>query len=189
MASKARREDQEEQMRISRTVVEQALNGKQAILTADAAADERFNMAQSIADFQIRSLICAPLIDSDGEAHGAIQIDTLNQLSRFNDQDLQILAGVASQAAIAMDNAKLHEDAVKQEALKRDLEVAKQMQHALLPNSSPQVYRAIISSSIIRLRIRWGVTITTTSYAAERSLCCGCWRRSREGRICSHSHG
>jgi serine phosphatase RsbU (regulator of sigma subunit) len=139
VASKARRADQEENLRISRTIVEQAIESQQAILTADAATDERFNMAQSIADFQIRSLICAPMVSSEGESLGVIQIDTLNQLSRFTDQDLHILAGVSSQASIALDNANMHEEAVKQRALQRDLEVANQMQHALLPASSPEV--------------------------------------------------
>ena len=139
VASKARRPGDEDNMRISRTIVEQALEGKKAILSADAATDERFSMAQSIADFQIRSLICAPLIANDGEPLGVIQIDTRNQMSRFTDHDLQVLAGVANQASIAMDNARLHEDAVKQRALQRDLEVANQMQHALLPAHSPDV--------------------------------------------------
>jgi len=139
VASKARRPGDEDNMRISRTIVEQAVEGRKAILSADAATDERFNMAQSIADFKIRSLICAPLIAKDGEPLGVIQIDTRNQLSRFTDQDLQVLVGVANQASIAMDNAQLHEDAVKQRALQRDLEVANQMQHALLPSKSPQV--------------------------------------------------
>ncbi|MCH2114060.1 MAG: SpoIIE family protein phosphatase [Pirellulales bacterium] len=139
VASKARRANQEESMRISRTIVEQAMADKKAILTADAATDERFQMAQSIADFQIRSLICAPMISSDGESLGVIQIDTLNQLSRFTDQDLQVLAGVANQASIAVDNAQMHEQAVQQQALQRDLEVASQMQHALLPSASPNV--------------------------------------------------
>lgn len=139
VAAKARRADDEQSMRISRTIVRQALESKKAILSADAASDARFNEAQSIADFQIRSLICAPLISSDGEPLGVIQIDTNNQRSRFTDLDLQILAGVASQASIAMDNARMHEEAVKQRALQRDLELARQMQQALLPKSSPQV--------------------------------------------------
>ncbi len=139
VASKARREDDELSMRISRTIVRQALETKKAILSADAATDARFSEAQSIADFQIRSLICAPMISSDGEPLGVIQIDTNNQRSRFTDLDLQILAGVASQASIAMDNARMHEEAIKQRALQRDLELARQMQHALLPKNSPQV--------------------------------------------------
>ena len=139
VATKARREDDEISMRISRTIVRQAMEHKKAILSADAATDERFSQAQSIADFQIRSLIVAPMISSDGDPLGVIQIDTNNQRSRFTDLDLQILAGVASQAAIALDNARMYEDAVKQRALQRDLELAHQMQQALLPNDSPQV--------------------------------------------------
>ncbi len=139
VATKARRASDEETMRISRTIVRQAMQGKQAILSADASTDERFGMAQSIADFQIRSLICAPLITRDGEAMGVIQIDTSNQLSRFTDQDLQTLAGIANQAAIALDNARLHQEALSQVALQRDMEAAKQMQRALLPTKPPLV--------------------------------------------------
>jgi phosphoserine phosphatase RsbU/P len=139
VASKARRVNEETDMQISRTIVQQALEGKQAILSADAAADERFNMAQSIADFQIRSLICAPMLDSDDQPLGVIQIDTRDQRSRFTDHDLQVLACVASQAAISLDNANLHEQVLQQRAMQRDLELAKQMQQALLPSSSPTV--------------------------------------------------
>ncbi|MCA9229645.1 MAG: SpoIIE family protein phosphatase [Planctomycetales bacterium] len=139
VASKARRPNDEANMRISRTIVEQAMESKLAILSADASSDERFNMAESITDFQIRSLICAPLISNNGEPLGVLQIDTRDHLSRFTDQDLHMLAGVASQASIAIDNAKMHEEAIKQRALQRDLEVASQMQHALLPASSPDL--------------------------------------------------
>ena len=139
VASKARRVNEETDMHISRTIVQRAVESKQAILSADAASDERFNMAQSIADFQIRSLICAPMLDSDGNPLGVIQIDTRDQRSRFTDQDLRVLVCVANQAAIALDNAKMHEEAIKQRALQRDLELARQMQQALLPEKSPSV--------------------------------------------------
>ena len=83
VAVKNRREGDEQRTRISRTIVEEAMKSRKAILSADAASDERFDMAQSIADFAIRSMICAPMIGSDGEPLGVIQIDTLNQKSRF----------------------------------------------------------------------------------------------------------
>ncbi len=59
VADKSRRPGGEERMRISRTIVEEAMKNKKAMLSADAASDERFGMAQSIADFSIRSMICA----------------------------------------------------------------------------------------------------------------------------------
>jgi serine phosphatase RsbU (regulator of sigma subunit) len=126
-------------MRISRTIVEEAVTSRKAILSADAATDERFGMAQSIADFSIRSMICAPMIDSDGVPMGVIQIDTLNQRSRFTDDDLEVLAGVASQAALSIDNAKMHQQMLSQQAMTRDLELARRMQRALLPSKPPEV--------------------------------------------------
>jgi sigma-B regulation protein RsbU (phosphoserine phosphatase) len=139
VAVKSRREGDEHKMRISRTIVEEAVQSRRAILSADAATDERFGMAQSIADFSIRSMICAPMIDSDGVPMGVIQIDTLNQRSRFTDDDLEVLAGVASQAALSIDNAKMHQQMLSQQAMTRDLELARRMQRALLPSKPPEV--------------------------------------------------
>ncbi len=79
------------------------------------------------------------MIGLDGQPMGVIQIDTLNQRARFTDQDLEVLASVASQAAISIDNAKMHEQVVAQRALQRDLELARRMQRTLLPSSPPQV--------------------------------------------------
>lgn len=139
VATKSRRGDEDQGMRYSRTIVQRAIDEKKAILSADAASDARFNMAQSIADFHIRSLICAPMINSNEEALGVILIDTRDQRSRFTEFDMSVLAGVAGQAAIALDNAQMHEQAVRQRALQRDLEVAREMQTALLPSAAPNV--------------------------------------------------
>ena len=114
-AVKQRRADVDDAIRISRTIVNQVLTNKQAILSADAASDSRFEMSQSIADFRIRSMMCAPLVNSDGKALGAIQIDTLDQRSRFQQDDLDVLASVAGQAAFVLENAQLHEQALKQQ--------------------------------------------------------------------------
>lgn len=133
-----RKSESDEAPRLSRTIVEQAMTSQQAILSADAASDERFSMAQSIAEFEIRSMLCAPMIDAEGNSIGVIQVDTTNQRSRFMDEDLEVLAAVAAQAAVAMDNAAMHEQVVAQRALQRDLELASRMQRALLPSRAPE---------------------------------------------------
>lgn len=138
-AIRARREDDQSVVRISRTIVNQAMDQKEAILSADASSDSRFDMAQSIADFQIRSMMCAPIIDPEGEPMGVLQVDTLNQRSRFTQQDLEILAGVASQASIAIDNARMHERIWAQRSLEKDLELAHRIQHGLVPADPPNV--------------------------------------------------
>jgi serine phosphatase RsbU (regulator of sigma subunit)/pSer/pThr/pTyr-binding forkhead associated (FHA) protein len=138
-AVRHRRPDMEDQARISRTIVNQVMNSKEAVLSADAANDSRFDTSQSIADLRIRSMMCAPLVDSDGNSLGVIQVDTGDQRQRFQKDDLDVLASIASQAAIAVDNAQLHENALRQQAIEHDLELAHKVQRDLLPAAPPQV--------------------------------------------------
>jgi serine phosphatase RsbU (regulator of sigma subunit) len=138
-AVKYRRGDDSESIRISRTIVNQAMTTREAILSADAAGDSRFDGSQSIADFRIRSMMCAPLIDTTGTVLGVLQIDTLDQRSRFQPSDLDVLAGVAFQAAFAIENAQLHEVAMKKQAFDRDLDLAHKVQQGFLPDSSPEL--------------------------------------------------
>lgn len=138
-AIKHRRPEMEDQIRISRTIVNSAMASQEAVLSADAANDSRFDSSQSIADLRIRSVMCAPLVDSEGNSLGVIQVDTSDQRQRFQKDDLEVLASVASQAAIAVDNAQLHENALKQHALERDLELARKVQRGLLPAAPPEL--------------------------------------------------
>ncbi len=138
-AVKYRHETDTQTIRISRTIINSVILSKQAILSADAASDARFDMAESIADFHIRSMMCAPLVTTEGLVLGVIQIDTLDPRNRFNREDLDVLASVACQAAFAVENAQLHETALREQALKRELAVAHEVQRGLLPAQSPQV--------------------------------------------------
>ena len=129
------RHDRDGTIRISRTIANQVMQTKEAILSSDVANDERFEMSQSIADFRIRSMMCAPLLDSEGEPIGMLQIDTMDQRQRFSDQDLVLLVSTAGQASIAIDNAQLHEEALNQQSLARDLQLARDVQKAFLPTA------------------------------------------------------
>jgi serine phosphatase RsbU (regulator of sigma subunit) len=134
-----RREDANDSLRISRTIVRHVMESRQAILSADAATDERFELSQRIADFRIRSMMCAPLIDMEGKAFGALQIDTLDQRQRFQAEDLELLVSIAAQAAIAINNAQLHELAMQQREREKDLKTAREVQLAFLPEKKPEL--------------------------------------------------
>ncbi|MFO0817723.1 MAG: SpoIIE family protein phosphatase [Pirellulales bacterium] len=137
--TKTRRATQEDTIRISRTIINKVIDSKEAILLADATNDSQFAMSQSVADLRLRSAMCAPLIDSAGKAFGVLQIDTLDQRARFKPDDLEILVSIASQAAIAIDNAQLYDQALQQKAMQRDLELAKEVQKGFIPSSYPDV--------------------------------------------------
>lgn len=134
---KARRPDQEETVRISRTILRQIMEQKEAIISLDASSDERFEMSQSVADFRIRSMIVAPLLNIEGEAIGAIQVDTMQAKNRFEEKDLEVLVAVSNQAALTIENAQLHDQVVQQKLVEQDLLLAKQVQQAFLPKKTP----------------------------------------------------
>jgi serine phosphatase RsbU (regulator of sigma subunit) len=128
-----------QQVRVSTTIVNRVMDSQQAILSADAAGDFRFKASESLVRAPIRSVMCAPLIDSEGSTFGAIQIDTLDYRGRFQEDDLHVFVAVATQASIAVDNAHLHEMTLRQRDMERDLELADQIQRSFLPTSPPQV--------------------------------------------------
>jgi sigma-B regulation protein RsbU (phosphoserine phosphatase) len=134
---KTRRPDQDEMVRLSKTILRKVMEQKEAIISLDAGSDERFQMSQSLADFRIRSMIVAPLLNTAGDALGAIQIDTVQHKGRFEPKDLEVLIAVANQAGIAIENAQLHEQMVAQRLVEQDLELASQVQQAFLPSATP----------------------------------------------------
>ena len=137
--SKLRHGDPGGELYISRTIVDRVMQGQQAVLSADAMYDARFKNSDSLCASPIRSMMCAPLIDADGASFGVLQIDAANYRDRFREDDLGVLLGVATQASIAIENARLHEEALYQRSFERDLELADQIQRGFLPRGRPQL--------------------------------------------------
>jgi phosphoserine phosphatase RsbU/P len=136
-SSKARRTDEEDSVPISMTIVEQALDGGKALLSADALRDRRFSASDSLIELQIRSVMCAPLIEPGGGRLGVIQVSTRDLGQQFTSEDLELLACICSQCALAVQNATLHESILEQRDMERELEFATQVQLGFLPNEPP----------------------------------------------------
>ncbi|MCH9652322.1 MAG: SpoIIE family protein phosphatase [Planctomycetes bacterium] len=137
-ATKARRKEDEESIRISTTIVRQTIMSGAAILSADAVEDDRFKMSESISSLRIRSMMCVPLVSQGGDVLGVIQIATRDIGQQFDKDDLDVLVAIAQQSSLALENAKLHEELVKQRDIERDLEFAHQIQLGLLPHNRPK---------------------------------------------------
>ena len=128
----------EMRMSISKTIVDLVLGQKQAVLSEDAGNDKNLPPGESIADLKIRSVMCVPLLTPDGQALGIIQLDTSDR-KQFSQDDLNVLTAVASQAAIAIQNATMHESLIEAERLKGELKIAEEVVKGLLPQSVPTV--------------------------------------------------
>lgn len=130
--------DDEIPMSISRSIVNHVLGQRRAVLSQDAGNDKNLPTSASIADLKIRSVMCVPLLTPDGQALGILQLDTSDR-KQFLQEDLDVLAAVASQAAVAIQNAAMHETLIERERMERDLKLAEQVQKRFLPQSVPKV--------------------------------------------------
>ncbi len=138
-AMRHRREDEDSTVRLSRTIVKKVLSDKAGILSADAATDEEFSGSESIADLKIRSMMCVPLLGLDDEVLGILSIDSQSALGQFTDNDLDILMTVAGQAALSYENARLAQAFAEKQKQDADMEIAREVQRALLPDEMPTV--------------------------------------------------
>jgi serine phosphatase RsbU (regulator of sigma subunit) len=125
------------ELKISKTVLNRVMNDRQAILSKDLA--QEFPDSASVSDSKIRSLMCVPLFDSDRKAVGIMQIDTRDGRGRFEQDDLDLLAAVASQISVAVQNAQLHKALIQQREIEHELQFARQVMQSLLPERPASV--------------------------------------------------
>jgi adenylate cyclase len=91
---------------LSKTVMAEVQNNKAAVLSSDATMDARFSGAHSIIMQGIRSTMTLPLLHA-GDLLGIMHLDSLFTSNAFTEKDLQICTGMAAQAAISIQNARL----------------------------------------------------------------------------------
>jgi serine phosphatase RsbU (regulator of sigma subunit) len=138
-AIKNRREQGDDSLKISRTIVKQVMENGQAMLLADASSDSQFNMSQSISDFRIRSIMCVPLKSQAELPMGIIQVYTEDRRHQFTQEDLDLLLSVAGTAAMAVKNAQMHEEILAKARIERELQFAAEVQRGFLPADWPAV--------------------------------------------------
>lgn len=129
---------QDATIRLSRTIISHVLETKSGVLSEDATSDSKFSGSESISDLQIHSMMCAPMLSSEGDVLGIISIDSQNPLGQFTQEDLDILMSVAGQAAVAYENAQLLESFMAKRKQDSELGIAREIQQALLPTKLPQ---------------------------------------------------
>jgi serine phosphatase RsbU (regulator of sigma subunit) len=127
------------QIRISRAIVTKVMESQQAILSADISADRRFDQTESVFGTANRSVMCAPLVDLEGRSFGVLQLDAADAQRAFSDDDLELLAAVAIQTSIAIENARLHERVSRQQNVECQRDFADRLQQSLLPNRAPEL--------------------------------------------------
>lgn len=122
----------EEQIVLSKSILSEVEQNKKAVLSSDATMDSRFSGAHSIIMQGIRSTMCVPLLHGD-ELLGIMHMDSQIATNAFTEKDLQIFTGIAAQAAIAIQNARLVKN------IENETRTRAQFQRLLSPNLVEQL--------------------------------------------------
>jgi len=114
-------EEQQPQIIFSRAVLDRMKAELSPILITDLSADERFQGSESMKVSGLRSAMCAPLV-AQGRLFGVLYVDNLQHTMAFTQDELNVFAVVASQAAAAIDNALAHQKIARQSQERSALE-------------------------------------------------------------------
>jgi adenylate cyclase len=122
---------------VPQSIARRAVSERLAILTDNAATDDRFR-GKSILVQSVRSAMCTPLLGSrdqtgEGKVLGLLYVDSQTATEAFNDEDLEFLIAFSGIAAVAIENSQLL-DRIQREAV-----VVSNFQRYFAPNIAEQI--------------------------------------------------
>lgn len=92
----------------SRTVISDVLQHAEPVLLTDALDMPSYSTTESVVLPGLRSIVCVPLRGRQGVI-GALSLDTSLRTGAFAEEDRDLLASFASQAGLAIENARLYQ--------------------------------------------------------------------------------
>ena len=90
-------------LQMSESIFNHIIRQRRAVLVRDVPDREDFGV--SVIDLQIRSFICAPMVEGD-HLIGLIYVDTRSQREQFDRTDLEFVSAVARLAALALQKMR-----------------------------------------------------------------------------------
>ena len=109
------------------------IRDSQVLLVNNAAAEPRLlRSVDSASGYRTEQVLCVPLL-ADGKVIGALQL--LNKPSGFTETDAGLLGLLAHFAASAIDSERLRQEAEVARLIKRELDLAYEVQAHMLPNT------------------------------------------------------
>jgi transcriptional regulator with GAF, ATPase, and Fis domain len=114
-------------VRVSRTVVQRAVEERVGLVVSDVLGNEALRQVKTLYELKVRSLLCVPLLVAD-RVLGAIYLDTTSPTVQFDEDHLHVMTAVAGIASLAFDNVR-HWEELRQEnqALRAEIELEHNM--------------------------------------------------------------
>jgi GAF domain-containing protein len=89
--------------------------------------------------YRTKSLLCLPIRHHSGDVVGVIQLLNQQPAGRFSKEDQEFLEKLTGHMAMALENARLHREAMEKQRLEKELALARNIQRSLLPDRPPIV--------------------------------------------------
>ena len=151
---------------VSHSIMHRTVETGEAVITNNAEEDERFADFASVQDFQLRSIMCAPLKIKQNVV-GALYVDNRSLKGNFEQKDLDLLETICAQAAIAIENAQLVEENVKKQ---EKLAAAKDEVELLNKQLAEKVQRQSNELAAVRRSLEQSQLYLETKYNYENII-------------------
>jgi sigma-B regulation protein RsbU (phosphoserine phosphatase) len=116
---------------------QEVISQLKTVYIADERSDPRVLYPAEARSEGIVSALCAPMVFK-GRAEGVIRVYTA-QPHQFDWFEISLLQAIAGQAAAAIVNARLHEEAVHTANIRRQLRLAAEVQRRMIPSRPPDL--------------------------------------------------
>jgi sigma-B regulation protein RsbU (phosphoserine phosphatase) len=135
----------------SRSIILEALNSAAEFVVTDTSVDSDFSARQSIASFDLRSVICLPLRRPEiqtrradapskaGEVMGVLYLDSRFASRGVSTVSHDILRAISTEAASLVENARLVQAEEESRRYQQELSIAAFIQQRLMAVSIPEV--------------------------------------------------
>jgi signal transduction histidine kinase len=149
---------EEDEFAISRSVIGAVARTGEQVVTTDAAEDPRFASQASVVTHGLHSIQCVPL-RTRGEIIGVVYVDNRIRKGVFDEADLAMLSAFTSQAAVAIENARLFTRT--DEAL-----AARVGELSIMQEIDRQLNETLDFGKVMNLTLSWAVRVTHSQNGA-----------------------
>ena len=120
---------------LSHTLVEAALDRREALLLTDPVGDPEL-ASRSLILSGVTTALVTPL-EAEGQVIGLLYFDSHSHLRQFSRDDLQLATTLAHVAAAKLHGARLLAEAQKTRAMEQEMAIARDIQLRMLPLGNP----------------------------------------------------
>ena len=164
----------------SRTVFDLVTREGHAILCADISADVRLSESDSLGKARVRTIMCVPIWDTERRPVGVLELDAEHRQGRFTQEDLDFLVALATTISMALENARLHDLALRLREWDREGQDARVVQDCLIPRNLRNCEATNSGITTSRLASSAEIISTIVRCAGARS------RGGRDGETMGH---